>query len=385
MDSIIVPTNLESIDDLLRWYPSIRKFYFSPGNYYLTRQFDIKTQGIIFESTTKDSKDVHLFQLTPTINGLNIEADNVSLKNISIHCEHDDSICLTVSNASRTSVTGCRFFGSQNNFTIYYAGKRYLDGNELLNGYLSKNMDSSNIFDNNIVYTQWSGDAVSFSLQYNGTVRNNVVRGGKLAIYCCRDTFVTHNLISDSTSQGIYLSTPTSNVRISNNRIMDSTAAAIKIDKQREHPLLEAESESIDVSNNYLVDSKYFGIEVADTKNFVLSSNKIYWTVDVGIYMLRSSHGVLDKNIIAHYNKGIVFDVETKNILMTSNWLASIYPEEAQHSILLEVDTSDNVIRENKISGETKSDQIKNLGTNTIVDNTILKYHQHEDEQTLSY
>ena len=90
MDQVIIDNSINNIDDLFVWYPGCKTFFFEPGTYYVTQQFNINTNGVRLIGATQNPNDVHIIQQTLNSNGLNIIADNVTVEYISVHVEQGE-------------------------------------------------------------------------------------------------------------------------------------------------------------------------------------------------------------------------------------------------------------------------------------------------------
>lgn len=86
---------------------------------------------------------------------------------------------LVVANASNVAVTRTQIFGSSAIFAVFFAGHDVTAGQASLDNFASRiEMDTNNSIVDSVVSSPWTGDSLSFSLQYLGTVRNNTVIDG---------------------------------------------------------------------------------------------------------------------------------------------------------------------------------------------------------------
>ena len=129
-----------------------------------------------------------------------------------------------MANASYVSITNVTIFGSDNIFAVFFAGADVAAGQPTLDNFAYRNnMDSYNSFTNSVVESAWSGDSLSFSLQHKGILRNNTVtKGGKIAFYMNAKCICSNNVVINSTSQGIYVSSPSVDNIFVGNKILNS-------------------------------------------------------------------------------------------------------------------------------------------------------------------
>lgn len=371
------------IDDLFTVYPDVDTFYFEKGVYKLIDQMNIEKENIRFIGLTNDPKDVHIVQEVTDKNAISITADNFVLNYISVHVQDGSGVCISHAGANWTNIESCHFYGSNSNFTIYFAGPVVDAGQPTLDVYINNQLDQHNVFDNNIVYTKWAGDAVSFSLQRYGSVRDNIIRGGKIAIYMVKDCITANNRIFDSQSHGIICSQPSKNVKIMGNIIKKSAAASINVRVQAEHAGVVPDDEkgNIIIRKNKIICSKYFGIEINGSNNLIIDNNVINDVEKFGVYLLKSSNNIVSNNLIVKSKRGVHIDIESIGNHIINNKIYSVFPNISDHAVNVLETAQDNIITENTLSGTFLSSEIKNSGVNTTIsDNNIELYHTYKDE-----
>ena len=151
------------------------------------------------------------------------------------------------------------------------------------------------------------GDSVSFSLQADGEVRDNILNGG-MAMYMLVNVTCSNNTVTDSPTNGIFVSLPTTDVRIENNTVSGSKYSAIAVKPQVEHPAAGRMNDStgLVIAGNMLT-GQYNGIEIDGTigdptqgrlRGVVLSENTIELNDFAAIYILRVEQPVLTGNRI---------------------------------------------------------------------------------------
>lgn len=380
---LLDPVQIPYIDNIFTQYPTITTFVFKPGTYKITRVLSITKPGIKLLGLTGQAKDVHITQ-TAAKDGIAIRRNNVILQDISVQCVISKMVCLTVAGCSNTVVAGCHFYGTNDYFDIYYAGPTGLtEGNSTLDAYNNFNLDTGNVFYNNIVYSSWQGDSVSFSLQYNGKFTKNFIRGGKVAVYMCRSSNIYNNIICDSTTNGFYVSLPSDNTLIIGNKISNVTYSAVKVANQMEHGTFTPYDYNILIKHNTLFDSGTFGIELNDSYAIDIVDNDIVSGQTVGVYALRSMNILVKNNSIAYFNYGVYF-TNVSGCKILSNKIISIYPKLGTGGIKLEnnIYTISNVINNNTFMGQYKyATTILGDASNTASNNTIQPYYTIDDER----
>lgn len=371
---VITPSSHPSLDDLLTRHPHVDNFYFERGHYVISKPLVIDRENVVFAGLHQ-APDVHITQTTSEKDALVIRASRVSVHHLSVHCEEGSGIAITHADVSWTSIEHCHIYGSETYFAVYMAGSTLTPGPETLQGYNDGVLDQYNVFDNNVVYSKWSGDAISFSLQRYGSVRNNVVRGGQFSIYMVRDCVVPNNHVYDSSSYGIGISLPSHDVIVSNNHIEKCQSSGIAMRPQLEHGEFDKDVYNITVQNNVIENVDYLGIEVTDVSNVVVKSNYVRRSKDNAVYILRSDNVRVEDNRLSYFPKGIMLDVGTHDTVVYRNRLFSIYPDEAVFGVWMEVDVHDNSVTENSLYGHYSNTDIKDLGTeNTNEGNIVYPY-----------
>ena len=131
---------------------------------------------------------------------------------------------LVVANASNVYVSSVHIDGPPHIFAVFYAGADVAAHEATLSNYASRTgMDTNNTLVNSTVNSTWSGDSLSFSLQYLGSLNyNRVINGGKIAYYMNANSTCIGNVVESSISQGIFLSTPSFGNTIMYNQLLNT-------------------------------------------------------------------------------------------------------------------------------------------------------------------
>lgn len=367
--ALIYPESV--LDDLFAILPNVTNFNFKKGNYYINQNFVIDKDNIVFRSTNGRASDVHIYQKVETQDGLVVrDCSGVILENISVHNKFSNKIPLTMAGVSNTKVRKCYFYGSSDTFSVYYAGPTGItEGVETLDTYNNNMLDENNIFEKNVVYSDWSGDNVAFALQSNGKFSRNIIRGGKVAVYMCRNCNILNNTIYDSSSNGIYISFPSHNILCEKNKICECKASAIKLANQVEHGLFDESLYNIIIRNNTFYDSKTYNIEVNHGVGLNITDNKCISGDIYGMYFFMSHNVNVINNKISYFKVGIwselSYDLNIKN-----NSFNCVYPEKCDNILKCvgsnNVSFNDNILR-GKIEYDTYA--IDDLSTDINTDN----------------
>jgi len=377
----------ENLDGLIQRHPSVTSFFLRPGTYHLTEQLVIDRENISLQGLGSAS-DVHIVQDTPGANGIVITASQVTLHHVSVHAEVGSGIAVTHADVNFVQIEHCHFYGSEEYFAVYLAGKTHNGGADTLAAFASGDLDHNNTFDNNIVYSKWSGDAVSFSLQRFGSLRNNIVRGGKVAVYMTQDCIVGNNRIYDSTSHGIICSMPSLRLRLTHNHIARSTASGIALKPQVEHGEHQPQADSqVIVDNNTVDGGEYIGIELENSNGVEIRENHVRHVQTTGIYVLRSANVSAHHNHIVGCDRAVFIDVETSGCVFENNEMFSLYPNVSQNAFLIEATSLSTRVANNTTHGPYLSDVIKDVDPDNslsqIVDNVHDAHIDHHEEVLL--
>ena len=374
----MIVTAGSNIDDILTANPNITVFYFADGYYYMSKCLQIN-RTCKFLGLTKLAKNVHIFQ-SSVLDGMSVWADNFVMRYISLHCEHDGKVALTVAGCHNTDVEYCYIYGNATTFSIYYAGPKVAAGYPTISAYFRNKLDYNNIFANNVVYSKWAGDAVSYSLQSYGYFGYNMVRGGKVAIYMCKNTKVMGNTIYDSSTQAIYISLPSHRLQICANKIFECDNSGIKIADQVEHGSFYIKDQyNISIFNNIIYDSKTNAIELNNTIGYDIYNNNIISTDFNAIYLLKSPNGNIHHNKLS-YSKIFVIVEQSPNVDIHHNVCYSIYPTNSNHMVNVTVGSTNAKVHDNMLFGKLISVLVKQQADSIVNNNYQQLYYTYDDE-----
>lgn len=371
------------IDNIMTLNPTITTFVFQAGAYSMVNAFWITNPGIQLLGMTGNPNDVIITQ-TGNADGIVINADHTILQSISVICQQSGQVCLTAESANNTVVSNCYFTGASDTFTIYYSGPTTLtQGASTLNGYANYTLDTGNVFYQNVIYTSYSGDSVSFSLQYNGQFVGNVIRGGRLAVYMCRTVNIYNNQITDSNSHGMYVSFPSDNLSIIGNSIYGSTYSAIKMSNQMEHGAFTTYPYNIIIQCNTLFNSGLYGLDLNYADGLQIQNNTLTVGQTMGIYMYSCTNTVMQSNKIAYFNYGFWLEA-SNNCTVQNNTIMSIYPKNGQIGVNITLNSSSITVSGNTIMGPYLAQIIFDQGTtDTVGTNPITTAYTYNNETSV--
>lgn len=371
------------IDGIISLNPTKTTFVFSPGIYKLNSVLTIRRDNIRFIGLTNNARDAQIIQAN-NLDGIAIRSNNVLFQNIYLKCNHLGKVCLTGATTNNTVIAGCYFYGASDTFTMFFAGPSGLtEGISTINAYNNYTLDTGNRIYNNVFYSNFSGDSVSFSLQYKSHFACNYVRGGKVAVYMCRTCNIYNNIIADSTSNGIFVSFPSDTLSIVANKIINSYYSGLVCRDQMEHGAFTRYDYNIMIRNNMIFGSRSYGIELNNATNLNINNNKIVSNNTMGVYSYNGAKLNIKYNKIAYFRYGIFLE---KNIdtLVNNNNIMSVYPLLGDNGVKITNDSSKTSVSDNTLWGEYKYNLIANSGIdNTIGINPITQLYTIQDERKM--
>lgn len=289
------------------------------------------------------------------------------------------------------TVSNCYFYGNSDYFTIIMAGPQVQAGQDTLVAFQENKLDTFNRFINNVVYSSWSGDAVSFSLQSKSVFNNNIIRGGKVAIYMCRDSVVTHNTVYDSSSEGFFISLPCIDVIVANNTIRSVEASGIKVSKQLEHGSYDFADYGLRILKNRL-ERCLLGFAINYLHDGYIFENSVVDSGHSCFYLVDCQKVSIEKNEFAGFTTAVNIFF-SREVSLVNNKFYSIYPREANMFAIL-IDTNQSYLIDNIIGGNFTGfhlirdiydedseygEHIENVYNNNILD----PFYQHDEERKI--
>lgn len=363
----IVKITHANIDFIFETYPTANIFIFPAGDYYLTVPLEIRKNGIHFINNSI-TETVNIYQQTLNKDTISILSDNVNITGLTFYA-NGDGICIVINDCNWCNIEKCTFYGSSTDFTIFYSGPPHIAGPTTIDLYNNSELNKNNYFDNNIIYSSYVGDAISYSLQQFGSFKNNIIFGCKLALYMLKDTIISGNIIVNSVNNGILLSLPSSNITIENNYIKNAKEGGITIRDQLEHgPFINLDN-NITLKNNVIIDNEYMSLEITNTNGINITNNKIMCVHLYGIYVLNSKNVTINNNDIIDTKTGIYVDVDNIDVNLLNNTIIVLDKNKSNHSMNL---FSDCQLLNNNFYGYASSVTINDIFRNHDISNKKL-------------
>ncbi|AAK79927.1 parallel beta-helix repeat protein [Clostridium acetobutylicum] len=280
------------------------------GTYLLSSALIIKNNNTVITGASKTG--VKIIQTNTAADGVVIYADNVKVSNLTVDCQKyaGRGTAIVEGHSNNVMVSNCIVYGSNSNFSIYFAGKDYSSDEDTIKAVENGDLDKNNVVKDCTVYSTNEGDGVILALQRYGKLLNNTIIGTRIAFYMCNSSQVCGNTINDSKSHGIFVSIPAFNNIIENNIINNCALSGIKVAAETEHTNPEINNHTymgtgFTIDNNKIINPAYFGIEIDELADSTIVSNKLSKCDYVGIYMLRSNNLHVVQNCVIDSGYGV--------------------------------------------------------------------------------
>lgn len=307
----------------------------------------------------------------------------------------------TVINAPKTMVpiffTG-PFFASSRIYSTFFGGSksRYRPGDsETIQAYRAGSLDEDNAVRNNHIYSASGGDALVFTLQRNGVVDGNKMSSGGISFYMNHASVCNQNTILRSPNYGIYLTVPSNQVEIANNKIIHSQKSGIKVGRMSDHvelglPSMETEERpqyratGVALVGNQLFDIKSLGIEIELTHGCVVKHNSISRTDYSGIFLQHSDKPLIMNNRLEDFglladrhehNAGIYGAAAVAEAVIRDNIIIDFMSHGARYGMKIAPlpENTGAIISQNTISGHYSSGESISAPNSSIEkDNTYI-------------
>ena len=234
---------------------------------------------------------------------------------------------------------------------------------------------------NNSITSNYTGDGVSFALQKNGRFAYNEISGAMLSVYMVKDTRVFNNTLSDSLQSGIYLTLPSENVVIDNNKITNPVYHGVVVKPQySEHGHVGENivSQKIEITNND-INANVYGLSVEGyesdysswgrLEDVLVYKNHIIQKDFSGIFYYNLSISLINENFIDFANcsknyRGIDFnedgESDTPEIASRSSNGIHLYNN------LSSINISENLIRKSDTCSGSEPLDLDDLGAGNI-------------------
>lgn len=111
------------------------------------------------------------------------DTEDISISQLTLDAKHANERSermwevIGVVSSSDVSIVDTIVFSSSMMYGIFFAGpsNRYADGQETIDAYNAGDLDRGNVVENTIIYSEYEGDALTFTMQRDGRMNNNKV------------------------------------------------------------------------------------------------------------------------------------------------------------------------------------------------------------------
>ena len=111
------------------------------------------------------------------------DTEDISISQMTLDAKHANERSermwevIGVVSSSDVSIVDTIVFSSSMMYGIFFAGpsNRYADGQETIDAYNAGDLDRGNVVENTIIYSEYEGDALTFTMQRDGRMNNNKV------------------------------------------------------------------------------------------------------------------------------------------------------------------------------------------------------------------
>ncbi|MBU3109748.1 right-handed parallel beta-helix repeat-containing protein, partial [Clostridium gasigenes] len=262
------------------------KIYIKDGVYNLNGNILIDQPNIIIQGQSKEKTKIK--QTDAGSNSIEVRNTNfVIVSDLNID-NINGKISFLCQNSNNIQLKNCIIYGSSDSNAVAFFGKQCADDMYAVE---NNDLDDANIFDGNTVYSYLPDanvkDGIMFSKQKNGIVKNNTILGSRIAFYLSRNSELSYNTIKDSQTNGIRYTVPAYDNKIVFNFIENTKASAITVDRDSKGITpREYRSTGLEISNNTISNSRYFGIEISNLKSSTIKNNILNKIDFSGIYLL---------------------------------------------------------------------------------------------------
>jgi hypothetical protein len=288
----------------------------------------------------------------PTSLLLIVNTENITIRELTLDARTFDSDASQIweavgcVNCQHTTLADTIVYGSDHMFAIFFAGptNQYGAGQATIDAFDANLLDDGNVIENNMIYSNFPGDVLSFSLQRNGRVTNNRVVGGMISFFMNKDSSCNGNTVSNSNSAGIFVSVPAENNLLDGNTVYNSRGSGMVVRRQIDHvdsttgqslTPTTYRAPGIILRNNNILGSRFMGLEVDQTIEALVEGNTITSPDFSAVYSLRSNDMKVVSNTLEdfgqclertpiwqwdiHQNSGVYFAEYMVNSTIQSN------------------------------------------------------------------
>lgn len=395
-----------------------KKFVLKPGKYNLKNTIKIiGIHDVDIRSSSGKASDVEII-FTDGMDGIVVKnSDHFNLHGVTVTLNDTKTktyqgVTLVMEQCNFFNISKCIFNGTNRGygFGIFLAGPKVWSDTDMYDinndGYLndadkqaiitqnilklynSNNLMNFNNFNNNVLNCLSKDDGFSFSLQYKSNCSNNIINGTRLAVYMVKNCNIVNNILNNSITDGMYISTPCNTVNVNNNKMDNPQGNGIVVDEETDHTLTPVQQDSI--SNNFNIDICFntiimkttgpVGIAIKGCRNTMIRKNTLYVPGTIGI-LTRGRISGYDTNGNRIYNPSCSNNTITQNNInmyfnSSDNDIYGVNTKITSPSIFLTEYSNTNKVSRNNIffgtTGSSQKIQFYELSTkNVIIDGKV--------------
>lgn len=310
------------------------------GTYRVNTMLEIARDGVEIKGESRDGVVIEAFNMSDEVvqdrdcyDLFHVDANHVTVSNLTLKQNPNCKNTTFVTGANHHVVLkDSHLIGSEDMFTIFYAGPHHVNGPQPLAMFERGELDHNNQVLNNIIDSTYWGDVLSFSMQKDGNVSGNTLNGGLIALFLDDNVTCEHNTLNSPEARGIAISLPSKDVFVRYNTITNSKGAGISTSRQSDYQddigksltKLDYRGTGIIIEANEVVDSRYHGIEVSNIKSSVIKNNDVTSTAHSGIYIVYSDELLIYKNRVTDSNL-VASGLKDSEHAWNPNWDSAIY------------------------------------------------------------
>ena len=403
------PTSAEEYGSIQQAIDNKEHFLFlSEGEFTIDEEISIEENNelliIIGESREKTiltvtEKATSIFAIESSKNVIICNLTLDSYKTSQKYSPTDEQDTEAVYMASSISCLECEsillrnliIFGSKFSPAIQFTSMKQINYIDAYNGHNYFGYD--NIIDRIHIET-YDGftTAIEFDLQKNGQISNNDIVGtnGGINLFLNDNTECSFNQFTDVKVSSVEVKLPSRNISLHNNKLTKIPNNGILVAPMEDYDdisygepeysppserLQDYKAENITIKNNFLHGSKFIGIEIAQTKNVIVTDNKITEVINQGIFITDSDGAVILNNYISGGSErettssGIYASGGITNSNISNNSILSGRKQSLKKAIIIDRDNSSfqNKVTMNLISGRTIDKKIVDVDERSAI------------------
>lgn len=327
------------------------KIMIQNGHYSLYRGLGVTRDHVEIAGESVDGVVIEPANSEVCIDLFYVGGDYVTVSDVTLRQNADCNFTAFVTSEHHdVTLQNSKIIGSDGMFAVYFAGPYHEMGQEPLDKVEAGELDFNNQVINNEINSSFDGDVLSFSLQKEGNISGNTLNGGLIALFLDRNVTCADNTLNHPNAQGIFLSLPSYDVMIQNNKIMNPMAAGITVKMQTDHrgtdgqPLLPESYRSIgmQIIGNHIENARSHAIEINNLKNSVIRDNTIEAPDFSGIYLYQSENLYIGHNhiinaaMVAAGQRTALYDWNTA-------WDSGIYLEQYITDCVVSLNTIESI------------------------------------------